>query len=331
MRGKRSAFAIAGVAATCLFLHAPAGAAADIQQVLQDDGEGLMNANGPINPAGQTWAWEVCPEDGSPCSPFASGRSITTAGAPPDAFFRATSSLGFVFSTRVWRGTVTGQGPPSVSGPVRANELVTPLAGFWQGGWDGDYDQFQLAACTDAGGTDCSSLTHAHYPRACPGGAAVIDRRFTGLYLRVADRRLGPDSVFPAYAVTTPYGHPAWQPNRITSVAMLGRIAPAAGPRAASCGPPELRKPRATIDRRGFASVRCEWFCRAVLNARHGRKVRRIASSLRASFSSQRVRLPKGALSGWPAGDVVYVVKIDRRVVAKRTLHHGSRQSPRPE
>lgn len=45
----------------------------------------------------------------------------------------------------------------------------------------------QLAACKDASGGDCVTLTDQHYSGGRSHEAAVIDRAFTGYYLRVAD------------------------------------------------------------------------------------------------------------------------------------------------
>lgn len=306
---------------TLLLPGAASGVGASIQETLRGDGEGLMAVNSGTNPPGETWTWKVC-DGGYSCTPFGSGRQITTAGAASEVRFEATSSLLASGFSRVWRGTVTSLGPPSVSGVVRANELVTPIAGPWAGGWEGDYDAFQLAACTDPAGSDCVTLTDFQYPRGCPDGAAVIDRFFAGRHLRVANKRFGPETAFPAIASFSPYGHALWSASATTSIAMAGRIAPATGPRTVNCGPPPLLPASASITRRGFAYVRCALGCRAALVARLGRKTSRIAADVRAKFGSQRLRLRKGAVANWQ-GAVTFVAKIDGKRAARRVLELG--------
>lgn len=65
----------------------------------------------------------------------------------------------------------------------------------WRGGWAGDAHFTQLAACANAQGTACTTLTDMHYPSRCANGAAVLDPAFTGDYLRVADQLVGPNPV----------------------------------------------------------------------------------------------------------------------------------------
>jgi hypothetical protein len=305
-------------------LAVPSGAAAvgaSIQETLTSDGEGLMNVNSGTNPPGETWSWEVC-DDAYVCTPFGSGRQLTTAGAAAEVRFEATSSLLASGFSRVWHGAVTSLGPPSVTGAVRANELVTPVPGQWAGGWEGDYDDYQLAACTDAAGADCVTLTDLHYTRGCPGGGAVIDPVFVGRHLRVADKRFGAESVFPAYAVESPYGGQTWLQRAETSVAMVGQIAAPAGRRTNQCGAPPLTKRAASITRRGYGFVRCGLGCRAVLVARTGSKRARVAADVHASFGSRRLRLRQGALADWQ-GAVTFVVKLDGKRAARRTLDLG--------
>jgi hypothetical protein len=117
---------------------------------------------------------------------------------------------------------------------------VTPSPSQWHGGWADDYDVFQLAACKNSKGLRCTTLTDLHYPDDCPHGAAVLDPQFTGSYLRVADQRIGAGTGFLDFAVPTPYGRRIWGANRMTSVAIVGRIAKATGPRTIKCGPPPL-------------------------------------------------------------------------------------------
>ena len=160
--------------------------------------------------------------------------------AEPFTVFRATSNYGVVLESPVWRGRGTNARLPAVRGSVRANELVTPVLGKWRGGWAGGADWSQLSACKTRRGRECTTLTDLHYPSACPDGAAVLDPVFTGRYLRVADMRLGPEPVMLNYAVGTPYGQVVWKRTRQTAVAIVGKIAPALGPRTETCGAPPL-------------------------------------------------------------------------------------------
>lgn len=199
-----------------------------------------MIANARTNPDDQTWSWEACSRGLSACDPFAKGRYVSTAGAPPHTVFRATSNYGAVLISPLWRGRVTSVHPPKARGPLRANELVTPVPGKWKGGWLGGKDWTQLSACKTLQGHGCTTLTDLHYPEACPKGAAVLDPVFTGQYLRVADMRLGPRPAMLAYAVGSPYGHEVWKRTQQTAVAIVGKILPASGPRTDICGAPPL-------------------------------------------------------------------------------------------
>jgi len=232
--------ALTGFLLFLVFAAAPgerAGAVepASIQGALARDGSGQMVANSQTNPETETWAWEACKPDLSLCAPFASGRFVSTRGAEPGTVFRTTSSLGASALSPMWLGRTASAGPPSVRGPIRANELVTPVPGKWKGGWAGSEDITQLGVCEGPRGGNCESITHTNYAYSCPDGAAVLDPKFVGWYLRVADRRLGPNSGRLDYG-TGPYGHPLWKRERLVSAAVIGRIEPANGPRTEECG-----------------------------------------------------------------------------------------------
>lgn len=211
-----------------------------VQAVLNEDGSGELIANSQMNPPGETWSWQTCALDLSGCTPFATGQNITTGNAGANTVFDAISSAGATASSPAWYGNAVSIAPPSVTGIVRANELVTPAPGTWDGGWAGDAHFTQLAACADAQGTACTTLTDIHYPGGCANGTAVLDPAFTGEYLRVADQLVGPNPVIATYAVSSPYGPGAWAAGPTTSVAIVGQIAPATGPRTATCGPRPL-------------------------------------------------------------------------------------------
>jgi hypothetical protein len=235
--------------------------------------------------------------------------------------FRTSSSVGTIGLSHLWLGNVSSTGPPSVTGAVRANSLVTPVAGQWNGGWEGDYDRFELAACASPDGTGCTTLTHLKYPSGCPGDAAVIDPKFTGDFLRVADRRFPQDGVSTAEAVGSPYGHSPWAANAITSVAIVGRIAPKTGKRQSNCGPPPLVDP--FISKKGVGFVQCLGFCRAVLVGRHGDEVaktdNRRPGSRRAN-GIQRLRLKPKSLDRLGPGRVRFTLLMNGKRVARRTV-----------
>jgi hypothetical protein len=209
---------------------------------LNRDGSGQLIANASRNPPTLTWTWQMCAADGTGCRPFGAGKSISTAGAESGIIFRAIASSGEALMSRVWHGNVIARSRPGVRGQLRVNALVTPVLGNWSGGWDGDHDESQLAACAHANGTHCITLTDEQYPGGCPNGAAVISPAFLGWYLRVADQRLTAGTAFAASAISSPYGGRIWFPGPTVSVAIVGRIKPAQGPRAARCGPPAFRR-----------------------------------------------------------------------------------------
>jgi hypothetical protein len=223
-----------------LAAYASAAERASVSTSLKGNGSGLLIANAGTNPEGQTWAWQACSPDLSSCTTFGKGRTISTGGARPNTRFRATSSYGATAVSSLWHGGLRPFRPPTAGGILRANERVTPAPGQWHGGWTDDYDVFQLAACKSPKGLRCSTLTDLHYANGCPHGAAVLDPQFTGSYLRVADRRIGAGTAFHDIAVATPYGQRLWGADQMTSVAIVGRIAKATGPRTITCGPPPL-------------------------------------------------------------------------------------------
>lgn len=220
--------------------YAGAVESATVSTSLQANGSGLLIANSQTNSEDETWAWRACSSDLSSCTAFGKGRTISTSGAQPNIRFRATSSYGATAVSSLWRGSLRPLKPPTVTGTLRANKRVIPGPSQWHGGWADDYDVFQLAACKSPRGLRCTTLTDLHYPDGCPHGAAVLDPQFTGSYLRVADQRIGTGTAFRDFAVPTPYGGKIWGADRMTSVAIVGRIAKATGPRTIKCGPPPL-------------------------------------------------------------------------------------------
>jgi len=283
-----------------------------------------MIVNSQTNPESETWSWESCSVDLKACTPFAQGRIVETAGAPVPTVFRAISNRGATALSPRWNGKVESVSLPSVLGTPQANELVVPVAGHWRGGWDEDVDWSQLAACKGPSGEGCTTLTDRHYVGGCPNGGAVIDPMFTGMYLRVADRRIPAHTPELLYAVTSPYSPDIWLPSPTVSVAIVGRIQAATGPAAIGCGPSPLVE--ASISRQGVATVRCGLSCRATLVARQGKRRAHVSRRLAALPAGSRkreipkLRLKAPQLRHFNPGRVLVVVKVNGKRIAGRTV-----------
>jgi hypothetical protein len=357
--GARTA-AVLGVAA--FVLCAATGAFADdaaVQAVLAPDGSGVLVGQpklpAPDNPS-RTWSWDVCAPNGADCTPFATGQNTTTAGAPAHVVFEAIASDGLTAMSPVWYGPPAPLTPPSVTGTIQANDLVTPAAGTWNGGgWQGDTDWFQLAACQNSDGSDCTTLTDdPDYSGGCPNGAAVIDPTFTGDYLRVADQRLPADTVWNTTLTSSPYHPGEWTAGPTISVAVIGQIAAATGPRQATCGPPPITSATtpppaapegststtgptgpaptasgatttlsepgaATVSQTGVARVSCATACTIELTASHASHTvhsRRIL----ASTGKMTLRIPKNKLRRLGHGRTTFTVTIDGTPIAIRRI-----------
>lgn len=228
------------------------------QVLLNQDGSGRIFMNDRRTPS-----WEVCKPGLTECRPFATG-NFNTGGAPAGSVFWAGGDL----MTPLWKGNLRSVAPPSVRGRVRANEIVTPVAGGWEGGWESDYDDLSLSICKTASGERCLQVNHeGPRDRSCgPDEAALLDPAFAGRYLRVVDQRYGEGTVFSGV------GHPSYYPLKIDpgptiSTAVVGKIAPSNAPPQRKCGPPPLFS--ASIATDGAAKVSCSLIaCRAMLVVR---------------------------------------------------------------
>jgi hypothetical protein len=291
-----------------------------MQALLNDDGSGHLFVNTPRD----LMTWEVCSPTLSNCMPFGSGGTLNTMGVKPETVFRVTGDDGSTGLSPVWHGNVASLLPPSVKGHVRANELVTPVPGRWQGDWEGGGDFLQLAACRSRNGTHCTTLTDDHYPGSCPNSAAVIDPTFAGDFLRVANQRLGAGPhIVPMYASRSPYAARGgtWEASPVTSVAVVGRIAAATRPRIERCGFPPLNQ--VTISKKGVAKVQCGLGCRAVLIAKRGRQRARVvrkAARWQTFRSPMTLRFSPRSLARLGAGRVQFIVKIDGKSAARRLV-----------
>jgi hypothetical protein len=330
-----------------LAFAAPAGAAgtATVVPYLNADGTGTLSASSPTNPAGETWSWDACAADGSSCVPFATGNPISTNGAPANTVFQAIASDGPTGASPLWGGNLTPINLPSVTGPIRANLLVTPNPGDWSGGWPADYHQTQLAACTDTQGTQCTTLTDTHFVGGCIGGGAVIDPAFTGDYLRVADHIVGPNEVSAPFTVSSPYSSNIWAPGPRTTVAMIGQITAATGPATATCavpynagaGPPVTTptpvtpptgtpspgapvptpgpakhqpSASATLTSTGAAIVHASATCKVTVEATRGRRHAHITHTVTAG-KTVAIRLTGAMLRHLGSGRAVFVVLVN--------------------
>lgn len=291
-----------------------------MQPLLSDDGSGRLFVNTSPGPLSPDWSWETCAPDLSSCQPFATGGDISTGSAPANSVFRvsmgSTSGL-----SPIWHGNLAVTAPPSIDGRIRANELVTPRLASWTGGWDGDFDQTQLAACATPSGKQCVSITEPKYVRGCRDEAVVLDPAFIGKYLRLADMRFGPGTIFTLEAAVSPYGHPVWKANGRTSVAVLGRIRQAKGPRKIRCGPPPLIQ--ASISVQGVASIRCGFDCHAVLIAKRGphrvQSGRKVGGTLKGGEATE-LSLSAKALKHLGPGRAHLIVKVNGIRAAQRPL-----------
>jgi hypothetical protein len=264
------------------FYLAPRASAAEKPEIrvsVDENGSGTL----VVNPG--AWNWENCTPGLSHCVSLGPAQDISTLGVEPNTRFRVTRpGVEETAISPIWQGDVANIEHPAVSGTIRANELVTPVAGKWTGGWEGDYGATQLAACVNGNGTECTNFadpleSSAEHP--CPNGAAILDPALTGDYLRVAERQVYPDPVGSA-VWSAERGLPVWQESAATSVAVVGQIAPAEGPgiRTPSCGPPLNMS--SFISMRGIATVHCTFGCQAVLSARSRRATVRLERRLKA-------------------------------------------------
>lgn len=280
----------------------------------------VTNATGPI-------LWKACHPDQRHCQVVGRGREVLTRGVTAGTFFMVSSDGATGRSPR-WQGPLRAVRRPSVFGELRANTFVSPLPSLWRGGWEGEFSEMQLAACRTANGKGCITLTHPHFVRSCRAGASFsLDERLAGTFLRVANRRVGPNPAAPQFAVTSPSVGTLWPSNRSTSVRMLGAIEAATGEFPGECGPPAPGE--ATVDKLGRAFVDCQGGCLAVLVARGNGRVYRERRKV-APRNALWVRPPaemrlgrKGLEHLGGSGRFRVLVKLEGRIVAARTVRFG--------
>lgn len=288
------------------------------QVLLNADGSGRIFMNN-----GSTPSWQACRPDLTACAPFATG-NFNTGDAPAETIFWAGDDL----VTPIWMGNLRETGPPSVRGKVRGNEVVTPVAGLWAGGWEDDYDDLTLSVCKTAAGKACLEINDEGREEECGArGATLIDPAFAGRYLRVVDRRYGSGAVFAGVGHPDYYPAEKIEPRATIAMAIVGKIAPATGPPSIDCGPPPLSE--ASINGDGSAEVTCLIVgCQATLIARRGRHTARLERRLLSTppFRGRglaKLRLPPSSMEPLEGGPIQITVKINGRTAARRTVKLG--------
>jgi hypothetical protein len=313
------------VLVTGLVLVSGAGAAQtpDMDVFLEGNGSGGMIASSnAATPPAESFSWQACTPNGIGCITFASGQKVATADAAPNTVFVVSPSDAPIERSPLWKGNVTASTPPSISGQLKANMLVTPVSGTWKGGWAGDLDRTELAECRYPDGTGCSALTDLG-GAACADGAVVLDPAFTGRYLRVADQTYAADAQVDEDSENslTFLGF-VWPAGPTTSVAVLGRIGRATGPRTDHCGPAPRAlgsEPSATLSKRDVATIRCPSACTVVLRADRGPNRVRMARTL-AEWGTVSVHLPPHALQRLGPGRAALSVEVDGAVLLRRIV-----------
>jgi hypothetical protein len=301
--------------------NAGASGGRSFQVLLRPDGSGRIFMNDGSNPD-----WKACRPDLTECTPFAKG-NFETGAAPPETVFWAGGEI----LTPLWKGNVHPTAPPSVSGEVRANQVVTPVAGRWAGGWEDDYDELTLSICEKSTGESCLTINHEG-GGFCGERGTLIDPAFTGRYLRVTDRRYGSGTAFAGVGHPFYFREPEPTSGPTVSVAVVGKIAPADGPPSVKCGPPPLIA--GAISRSGTASYECRVVgCQVALVARRGRRAahlgRRVPPSERLGQKpTEPLRFSPSALSRLGGGPVRLTLKINGRQIAHRTV--GAKLAERP-
>lgn len=265
-------------------------------------GEGVLIAT----PTPDDWGeptWRECPPDGSGCRFVGTvGQRTLRVGNPPAGTrFEATMTGNGMSITRQsdpWRGTLRHSRAPRVEGPIRAGALVHPKPARWVGGWGFERPLLQLAACRSPRGRSCEALAETELWDKCGRAGAVIDPRYQGWYLRVADQRYARVPIFPPVRPKRLSEIAVRRAGPNVAVAVVGRIKAPGGPRASRCnGVRSYLWPMARTERsferggeRIVARVACPRRCRAVVTLRQGKRRVRFARTL-PPLRTSRARL----------------------------------------
>jgi hypothetical protein len=151
----------------------------------------------------------------------------------------------------------------------------------------------------------------------------VLDPAFTGRYLRIADQTYAADTqVDEDSEDSLTFLGFVWPAGPTTSVAILGRIGRATGPRTDHCGPAPRAlgsEPSATLSQQDVATIRCPSACTIVLRADRGPKRVQVTRTL-AEWGTVSVRLSPRTLLHLGDGRAVLSVEVDGAVLLRRTL-----------
>jgi hypothetical protein len=202
--------------------------------------------------------------------------------------------------------------------------LVRPLAATWTGGWGNESSRLQTQVCRLG---SCKVIADGVYWNRCPGAGAVLQSRYEGWYVRVVDQRIGRDTGWALYAVSTPEALKPLEPSPAQATARFGPIRAATGPAESGCGGSSSARllPRARSTPAGalLGFATCAGPCRATLVARHGD--RRVRLVLGLGGSHRALVLPWTRVAKLGGRSLRVSVSIDgRRVGARRvTLPTG--------
>lgn len=272
-----------------------------ISYYIDADGTGMLIAN-PA-PYGQgSVSWAACPTGGmcySAASDPRSDRVLHVGDAEVGTVFVATAvhQSQMARATSVpYLGPVRALTPPRIKGPLRVGALVKPLAGSWSGGFGHETSFLQTQVCRSASGSGCVVVADAFYWDKCPGAGAVLTAAYLGWYVRVIDKRMGPDAVFPAFRVPSPARLRPIQPGAAAAATVAGPIAHGRGRPESNCGlPPSFALAAHPARRHGrleLGRITCPQRCRVRVVIRQGSRRVRLAHTLSTSAASRRLLLP---------------------------------------
>jgi hypothetical protein len=329
MRGGKGAFAVLVALAALLIVAVPATSAHELRIQTSINPSGRTGSLSVASPPGSI-GWEACTAKLTECVPWGRGFQTETHSAPAGTIFRVRNAEGETGLSPEWRGPLKEMAPPRVSGVIQANDYVSPVRGLWAGGWREEPSEMQLSACETGTGEGCISLTSRRYIRqGCAGNQGfLINARFAGWYLRVADKQSGGPHAEPSSAVYSPSGATwgfdgVWGRSRTVGVAVVGQIAPAVNPPAGECGPPP--PPVATISADGVARVECAAGCRVSLaGTRAGR--RRLVKGYMGSLNllqplaPRELQLTHPMLTSLGRGKIRLTVEIEGARLVQRTI-----------
>ena len=205
---------------------------------VNEDGRGVLFAYTVSDAPGRWGAmmWQACmPDPGcAAAQPRASDDRVLDVGdAPGGTTFIATASDGsqsFSATSVPYRGRLGIALYPGIKGQLRTGHVITPVPGIWVGGWGYERPNVQLQVCRTRRDESCEVISATFYWEKCPGISARIAPRYLGWYLRVADQRIGQNTVFAARAYRRPQDLAPLRTAPDTAVMTVGRIRSGRGP-----------------------------------------------------------------------------------------------------